>query len=269
MRSGNPPATPRGRRWPTPFLAAIGMRLLIQSTASAQSDHHYRAEDVQNGYTLYQLRCQLCHGPNGDMIGGDNLARQRFHHPRAPGCSISRRERTTPSRYRREDQEYSTGRSFTGGGVNGVAPAPGAPTIGIGRPDRIDYWTDEVGSGATVAWNPVTGARAWRFAQHDVTDGGMLVTASDIVFTGGREGYFYAFDATTGALLWNAALGGPIVMGPITYQVDGKQYVAVIAGMCSPVFRYPIAQEESHAPETNRAVGRGRRRTRVRAGLQF
>jgi putative heme-binding domain-containing protein len=80
VRSGNPPATSRGQRWLTPLLAAIGMWLLGQSAASAQSDHHYRAEDVQNGYTLYQLRCQLCHGPNGDMIGGVNLARQRFRH---------------------------------------------------------------------------------------------------------------------------------------------------------------------------------------------
>ena len=143
------------------------------------------------------------------------------------------------SRYRREDQVYSAGRSFTGGGVNGVAPAPGAPTIGIGRPDRIDYWTDEVGSGATVAWNPITGERAWSFAQHDVTDAGMLVTASDIVFTGGREGYFYAFDARNGALLWKAALGGPIVMGPITYQVKGKQHVAVIAGNVLTSFALP------------------------------
>jgi putative heme-binding domain-containing protein len=80
VRSGNPPATSHGRRWLTPLLAAIGMWLLGQSATSAQSDHHYRAEDVQNSYTLYQLRCQLCHGPNGDMIGGVNLARQRFHH---------------------------------------------------------------------------------------------------------------------------------------------------------------------------------------------
>jgi mono/diheme cytochrome c family protein len=80
VRSGSPPATPRGRRWLTPLPAAIGMRLLVQSTASAQSDYHYRAEDVQNGYTLHQSRCQLCHGPNGDIIiGGVNLARQRFH----------------------------------------------------------------------------------------------------------------------------------------------------------------------------------------------
>jgi glucose dehydrogenase len=70
----------------------------------------------------------------------------------------------------------------------------------------------------------------WTFPQFDVTDAGMLTTASDILFTGGREGYFYALDARTGKELWKTNLGGSIVMAPITYQVDGKQYVSVISG---------------------------------------
>jgi alcohol dehydrogenase (cytochrome c) len=45
-----------------------------------------------------------------------------------------------------------------------------------------------------------------------------------------RNGYFYALDARTGTLLWKASLGGQIVMAPVTYMVDGKQYVSVIAG---------------------------------------
>ena len=45
---------------------------------------------------------------------------------------------------------------------------------------------------------------------------------------GGREGYFHALDARTGKLLWKASLGGQIVMAPITFQVEGKQYVSVI-----------------------------------------
>ena len=46
----------------------------------------------------------------------------------------------------------------------------------------------------------------------------MLTTASDLLFTGGREGYFKAIDARTGKLLWKASLGGQIVMAPITYR---------------------------------------------------
>jgi glucose dehydrogenase len=65
---------------------------------------------------------------------------------------------------------------------------------------------------------------------HDVTDGGMLSTASDLLFAGAREGYFYAFDARNGSVLWKASIGGQISAAPMTYEIDGKQYVAIAAG---------------------------------------
>jgi alcohol dehydrogenase (cytochrome c) len=132
--------------------------------------------------------------------------------------------------YRREQSVYQAGRNFSGGSFTVLAPVPGAPTIGIGRRGPINNWTDEVGNGAVMAMDPQTGKVRWKVAQFDVTDGGMLTTASDLLFTGGREGYFHALDARTGQLLWKASLGGQIVMAPITYQVDGKQYVSVISG---------------------------------------
>jgi len=58
----------------------------------------------------------------------------------------------------------------------------------------------------------------------------MLTTASDLLFTGGREGYFHGIDAKSGDLLWNVNLGGQIVMAPVTYMVEGVQYVSVISG---------------------------------------
>ena len=81
-----------------------------------------------------------------------------------------------------------------------------------------------------------TGDVKWQFKMNDVTDAGILTTASDLLFTGGREGYFQAVDARTGTLLWKANLGAQIVSGPITYAVDGKQYVATIAGLSLCVF---------------------------------
>jgi alcohol dehydrogenase (cytochrome c) len=111
-----------------------------------------------------------------------------------------------------------------------VTPIPEAPGIGIGRRGPINNWTDIVGHGSVVAIDPRTGQTRWTFDQYDVSDSGILTTASDLLFTGGREGFFYALDARTGGLLWKASLGGQIVNGPITYQVDGKQYVTVIAG---------------------------------------
>lgn len=134
------------------------------------------------------------------------------------------------STFRRERVEYVPGRNFVGGGPSIVTPVPGAPGIGIGRSSLINNWTDAVGHGAVMAIEPQTGALRWKFDQYDVTDSGILTTASDLLFTGGREGYFHALDARTGALLWKASLGGQIVNGPISYAVDGKQYVAVISG---------------------------------------
>jgi alcohol dehydrogenase (cytochrome c) len=135
-----------------------------------------------------------------------------------------------PTFFRREKVEYQVGHNFVGGGAEGIAPAPGAPNIGIGRAGPIDNWTSEVGNGATVAIDPHTGTRAWTFPQYDVTDAGMLTTAADVLFTGGREGYFYAFNGKSGKLLWKTNLGGSIVNAPITYAIDGKQYVSVISG---------------------------------------
>ena len=63
-----------------------------------------------------------------------------------------------------------------------------------------------------------------------MTTSGILTTASDLLFVGGREGYFQALDARTGGLLWKASVGGEVAAAPMSYQVDGKQYVAVAAG---------------------------------------
>ena len=132
--------------------------------------------------------------------------------------------------YRPEESEYKPGQLFVGGGFAVAAPAPGAPTIGIGRKGPINNWTDEVGNGAVMAMDPTTGQVKWKVRQHDVSDAGMLTTATDLLFTGGREGHFFALDARDGKELWRTSLGGQIVMAPVTYQVGGKQYVTVIAG---------------------------------------
>jgi len=132
--------------------------------------------------------------------------------------------------YRKEPAEYVAGRNFAGGGANPATPVPGARGIRVGRATPVNNWTDAVGNGSVIAIDPQTGVRKWSFNQYDVTDSGILTTASDLLFTGGREGYFYALDAKTGMELWKASLGGQIVNGPITYSVDGKQYVSIISG---------------------------------------
>ena len=88
--------------------------------------------------------------------------------------------------------------------------------------------------------DPQTGERKWEYKMSDVTDAGILTTATDLLFSGGRDGYFYALDARTGNLLWKVAVGGYVANGPMTYSVDGKQYVAVAAG--NALFVYALRQ---------------------------
>jgi len=132
--------------------------------------------------------------------------------------------------FRKEPATYIPGRNFVGGGHTVLTPVPGAPGPRIGRYTPVNDWTDAVGHGSVIALDPQTLQRKWTFDQYDVTDSGILTTATDLLFTGGREGYFYALDARTGVVLWKASLGGQIVNGPIAYAIDGKQYVAVISG---------------------------------------
>jgi outer membrane protein assembly factor BamB len=60
------------------------------------------------------------------------------------------------------------------------------------------------------------------------------------LFVGGREGYFQALDARTGTLLWKQNLGGEIIAGPISFQVDGKQYITIAAG--NSLFAYALRE---------------------------
>ena len=135
-----------------------------------------------------------------------------------------------------QPQEYAPGRPFVGGRPATAEPVPDAPTVpGLTR-GPINTWTAAAGSGAVVALDAVTGEQRWKFEMTDVTSSGILTTASDLLFTGARSGYFQALDARTGDLLWRVSLGGQIVNGPMTYEADGKQYVAVIAGSSLSTF---------------------------------
>ena len=119
-------------------------------------------------------------------------------------------------------ETYKEGAPFNGGSATHEVPAL--------RPGPTNKRLPELAWGAIQALDPKTGAVKWQFKMMDVTDSGVLVTASDVVFAGGREGYFYALDARTGAPLWKAMVGGAVSAGPTTYAVDGKQYISIPAG---------------------------------------
>lgn len=117
--------------------------------------------------------------------------------------------------------EYTPGRRYNGGDIQQPLAFNRNTTL---LPD------EDQGYGAVKAIDPKTGRMVWQVKYADLTEGGVLTTAGDVLFTGNREGYFHAYDARDGKLLWKASLGGYIAAGPVSYSVDGKQYVAIAAG---------------------------------------
>jgi len=126
--------------------------------------------------------------------------------------------------------EYVEGRRYTAG-----APRSPVPSL---RGTQVITRTEDEGYGTIRALDPKTGTRKWEFKMADVSMSGILTTASDVLFAGGREGYFWALDARTGAELWKANLGGEVASGPMTYSVNGRQYLSVSAG--SALFTYAL-----------------------------
>jgi alcohol dehydrogenase (cytochrome c) len=88
----------------------------------------------------------------------------------------------------------------------------------------------ERGGGALEAFDPFTGEMKWRFRYFSPPNGGALTTAGGVVFAGDSEGNFIALDTRTGKDLWHVQLGAAIYASPITFAVDGRQYVVIPAG---------------------------------------
>ena len=84
--------------------------------------------------------------------------------------------------------------------------------------------------GELMAWDPVANKKAWGVKTDLPFNGGTLTTAGDLTFWGDLHGVFHAYDAKNGKELWKATLGSGIGAGPVSYSVDGKQYVAVVVG---------------------------------------
>ena len=81
------------------------------------------------------------------------------------------------------------------------------------------------------AIDPQTGEKKWDYRlSTPSTEAGVLTTASDVLFSGGRDGAFYALDDRNGKLLWETNLGPSVSAGPVTYLVNGKQYVSIQCG---------------------------------------
>ena len=103
-----------------------------------------------------------------------------------------------------------------------------------GKP-ALDYSTlellmDEPRWGVLSAINLRTGKMRWQVKTSEPLVGSLLSTASDLIFMGEGNGAFNAFDATNGQRLWSTQLPAGVNAPPITYQINGVQYIAVVAG---------------------------------------
>lgn len=113
---------------------------------------------------------------------------------------------------------------------------PGGRNQGVEREDVI--WNElfhriissKIASGHLLAWDPVQQKAAWKVDLPTVWNGGVLSTGGQLVFQGNGDNRFVAYAADSGSALWQAQTQAPILAAPITYQVDGEQYVTVLVG---------------------------------------
>ncbi len=105
---------------------------------------------------------------------------------------------------------------------------------------------------ALRAIDPTTGQRRWehRYQPYPSTvaldlTGGVMTTASGLVFTGDNEGYFHAFEGESGKELWKFETGGPVWgSGPMTFLLDGRQWIVTTAGLNFIAFALPAAPKK-------------------------
>ena len=89
---------------------------------------------------------------------------------------------------------------------------------------------DDGATGTLQAWDPVRQQQIWEIPAEGAWDAGTLTTASNLVFQGKANGHLRAFNALTGEQLWDENLGLGISAPPITYSVNGRQYLAILVG---------------------------------------
>ncbi len=99
--------------------------------------------------------------------------------------------------------------------------------------DAQPFW------GAVRAIDPATSQIKWELKHLSPSWSGVLSTAGGLVFTGDAEGNFMALDAATGKILWHFQCGASVYASPMTYAIDGKQYVAIAAGSTLFAFGLP------------------------------
>jgi quinohemoprotein ethanol dehydrogenase len=107
---------------------------------------------------------------------------------------------------------------------------PGAWNLAIDLNQSRSLNRENAGAGHLLAWDPVKQKPAWRVQHSYLWNGGTLATAGNLVFQGTSDMRFAAYSADKGKKLWEVGVDSGIIAGPMTYMLDGVQYVTVNAG---------------------------------------
>jgi quinohemoprotein ethanol dehydrogenase len=111
------------------------------------------------------------------------------------------------------------------------------------QPPEVQAQLADMIKGQIIAWDPVARREVWRYQHVMPNNGGMLATAGNLLFQGNATGTFVAYRADSGEPLWSAPAQTGVVAAPVTYAIDGEQYVSVLAGWGGsfPLFAGEIA----------------------------
>jgi alcohol dehydrogenase (cytochrome c) len=121
---------------------------------------------------------------------------------------------------------FEAGRQYIGRGRGGAPPAPQS--------------NDPQPSAGIKALDPETGKTMWDFKLFQGSlSNGVMATAGNVLFASSRDGNFIGLDAKTGKALWRYQTGGNMTASPMSYAVDGRQYVAVASGDAIYCFALP------------------------------
>ena len=101
---------------------------------------------------------------------------------------------------------------------------------GLGMVSHFVHDIPEAHTGYLKAWDPVAQEARWIVKQPSDWPGGTLATAGGLVFQGRIDGKFVAYDAETGSEVWTYEVGVPVIAPPISFGVNGTQYVSVLTG---------------------------------------
>ncbi|HEY0941548.1 MAG TPA: PQQ-dependent dehydrogenase, methanol/ethanol family [Steroidobacter sp.] len=147
------------------------------------------------------------------------------------------------SGYYQHDDDFQWGERTLNTGLAVSRDAANARTVAEAAKSK--------GGAMLLAWDPIAQREMWRVNHERAGNGGVLTTGGKLVFQGTADGLFNAYAADTGARLWSHDVQNAILGGPVTFELDGEQYVAALAGIGGVA-----ATSAAGGPQSRSAFGR-------------